>query len=108
MNTHLSGDRLATRQGHILDAVINYGYFAPSLLAREEEFEKMLHASSLYAQLGAATPEATRRPLVDIVRRRLGNVLIFIGTRLQAGRSETGGDASAIPAAWSAAITEAR
>ena len=69
----------------ILNRVDDYGYLAPGMLAREEAYERMRHACALRAQLAAAgSAAAPRRHLDgDVMRRRLGELLMRIGTRLQ-------------------------
>jgi hypothetical protein len=96
----------ASHQDRILDTVVDFGYLAPRILAREEELERMFRGCALHAELAAATPGVTWRSFPDAVRRRLGEILILLGTRLQG--LETGNDPNASTPAWSAAIIEAR
>jgi hypothetical protein len=69
----------------VLNAVPDYGYLAPHMLAHAEEYERMRHDCALSAQLAAAGSAATPGPHgdVDDMRRRLGEILMRMGTRLQ-------------------------
>jgi hypothetical protein len=94
-----SGNSFPTRQSKILDAVVNYGYFAPRMLAFEEAYERIHYDYSLGAQIAAESAVA-RRPLVDVdvVRRRLGEILILVATRLQGIPAIAPGDPSQVAA----------
>jgi hypothetical protein len=88
-----------SHQDRILNAVVEYGYLAPRILARDEEQERMRHDCALRAELATAASAANRRPILEVARRRLGEILILIGTKLQGTPPMTGGDPIASPAA---------
>ena len=90
-----------SRQDPIFNAIVAYGYFAPYKLAWDEAHARMLDDGTLSQRLAAAASGATRRPLLEGVRRRLGEILMLIGTRLQ-GTAPVAAGVSASPVTVSA------
>jgi hypothetical protein len=72
-----------SHQPQVFNAVVAYGFLAPHILALDEAHERLQNDVTLSQHLATAASVAARRPLMDIVRCRLGGVLILIGTRLQ-------------------------
>ena len=72
-----------SRQDQFFTAVVAYGFLAPRVLAVEEGHDRMLDERMITRHLAAATSIATRRPLMDVVRRRLGEMLVLIGRKIQ-------------------------
>lgn len=68
------------RQDHILNTVVAYGYLAIGNLAQDER----LVAEAAHCRLLDETAPATRQPRrPDVVRHRLGSLLIRAGSKLQ-------------------------
>ena len=74
--------RRTSRQDQILNTVTDHRYLAPAMLAHVETHERMLAEARLRRLRKEAAP-AGRPPLIDMVRQRLGSILILIGTSLQ-------------------------
>ena len=74
--------RRTSRQNQILNIVADHRYLAPAMLAHVETHERML-AEARLRRLRKETAPAGRPQPIDMVRQRLGSVLILIGTSLQ-------------------------
>jgi hypothetical protein len=74
--------RCRSRQSQTLKAIDDFRYLAPAKLGLDEAHERMLTEATLRRLLKETAP-AGRPQLLDMVRQRLGSVLILIGTSLQ-------------------------
>jgi hypothetical protein len=79
--------RSKSRDNQVLDAVVDYRYFAPGKLALDEAHERMLAEAALDRFLDGSDPSASRPRLTEVIRHRLDGVLILIGTSLQGAHS---------------------
>jgi hypothetical protein len=70
------------RQNHVLNTVADHRFIAPAMLAHAETHQRML-AEARLRQLRKETAPARRPQLINMVRQRLGSVLILVGTSLQ-------------------------
>ena len=81
--------RRASRQDQILNAVVDFRYLAPAKLARDEAHERMVAEAVLLPFVNENEPMPGRPPLMEMVRHRLGGILILIGTGLQGAHADT-------------------
>ena len=79
----VNAQRRGTRESQVWDAVAGYHYYAPRILAFNEEHERLLAEAALYATLEKGEAPTGRSRLTDRVRHRLGSLLILLGTSLQ-------------------------
>jgi hypothetical protein len=75
--------RREPRENQVLDAVVSYRYLAPGKLAFDEAHERMLTEAALCRFLDGTDPSAGRPRLTEVIRHRLGGLLVLIGTSLQ-------------------------
>ena len=85
MSLERSGNayRYGSRETRVLDAVANYRYYAPRILAFNEEYERLLAEAALSQVLDTTEPTTGRRGLIDRACHRLGSLLILLGTSRQ-------------------------
>jgi hypothetical protein len=91
MDLYLSTNnrRRASRQDQTLNAVVDFRYLAPAKLARDEVRERMLAEAALRQFVDGNDPKTGRLPLMEMVRHRLGGILILIGMGLQGAHADT-------------------
>ncbi len=70
------------RQAQVLDMIGDYRFLAPAVMARNEERDGWLAEAALIRDLPVTPPESERRPLLVVVRYRLGECLIRFGATL--------------------------
>jgi hypothetical protein len=79
--------RRESRAYRVQDAVVGYGSFAPRILAHAEAHERMLAEAALYRFLDETDASAGRPRLTEVIRNRLGDLLILFGTSLQGAQT---------------------
>ena len=77
-----------TRQAELLNTIRDYRYLAGYKLAADGMRERALTERALCRRLAAHGARPARRPVVAGMRRRLGEALVGLGTRLQGGSLE--------------------
>ena len=90
-----NGRSRSSRHDQTVNAIVDFRYLAPAKLARDEAQERMRVEAAQAQFVGGNKLMIWSPKLTEVVRYRLGSILILVGTGLQGACADT----STVPSA---------